>query len=218
MNLKKLRSSELDGAIFGTLLGDASLNKTSLGGNYNLTFSHSPKQKEYLEFKKNIFSQLSDVEFKYKEIAYFNRQIQKVYKTCYYYTNYRKYFTKLAKIFYNENRVKIVTKRILEKLTPFGIALWWMDDGSYVVNEKYYIRKGVLATCSFTEEENKLILDYFKNTWKIEGKLTYSTNSSKKKYYTITFCGENLNKLVQLIDTFVIPSMQYKVGKAVYRG
>lgn len=213
MKIKKLKSSELDGAIFGTLLGDASLNKTSINGNYNLTLTHSPKQKEYLEFKKNLLEQISHVNFTFKQTTSFNKKMQKDYTTYYYYTNYLKYFTKLHDIFY-KNSNKIVTAKILNKLTPLGLALWWQDDGSLVIHTRKdrgtVQRTATLATCSFSLEEHELIIKYFKDTWNINCKLGSVTNGINN-YNVIRFPMKEFTKFVEIVKPFIQSSMYYKI-------
>lgn len=197
--------------MYGTLLGDASLNKTSKGGNFNLTLTHSPKQKEYLEFKKQLFEQISHVRFSYKEVNFFNKQVKKTYKTCYYQSNYLKYFTKLEKIFYTDTRKKIVNRKILNKLTPLALAIWWMDDGSLVIynrkDRNAVNRYATLATCSFTIEENLEIIKYFSEVWGITPQLKFVS----RKYPVLKFPMLEFNKLVKIIEPYIIPSMHYKI-------
>lgn len=210
----KLRSSELDGILYGTLLGDASLNKTSRNGNFNLTLTHSPKQKEYLEFKKNLISKVSHVRFSYKETISFNKQVKKNYTTCCYYTNYLKYFTKLEKIFYDDNRKKIVTRKILNKLTPLGLALWWMDDGCLCIHKRKdrntLQRTATIATYSFSLEEHDLIIKYFKEKWNIKVKLSWAGPKDNKKP-VIKMPMLEFGKFKNIIEPYIIPSMHYKI-------
>lgn len=209
----KFTSSELDGILYGTLLGDASLNKTSKNGNFNLTLTHSPKQIEYLEFKKNLISKVSHVKFTYKETNFTNKQNNKTYKTCYYYSNYLKYFTKLEKLFYT-NRKKIITNKILNKLTPLGLALWWMDDGCLNIHKRKnrgtVQRIATLATCSFSLEEHNLIIQYFKNKLNINVKLSYVGTKENKKL-TIRIPMKEFGKFKSIIESYIIPSMKYKI-------
>lgn len=211
----KLRSSDLDSIVYGTLLGDASLSKPSGKANSNFTLSHSPKQKEYLEFKKDLVNNISHVKMKYKEIDYTNKQNQKTYKTCYYYSNYLEYFTKLRKIFYLSGR-KIVTRKILNKLKPLGLALWWMDDGSLVIYERKdrnaVNRYATLATCNFTYEEHEIIVKYFNEVWDIFPKIKKRTaTKSDKEYYVLKFPMKEFRKFKEIIEPHIIPSMQYKI-------
>lgn len=211
--MKKLSSSQLDGAIYGALLGDASLSRPKGNANSNLTLTHSPKQKKYLEFKKELFSQIHPLEFKFKKIDFYNKKSAKNYTTFYYYTNYTQYLTKLRHKFY-PNGTKIVTPDILKKLTPLGLAIWWMDDGSLVIYERKdrnsINRYATLATCSFSLEEHLIIIDYFKNTWNIIPKLVKRRNSNKE-YYVLMFPMKQFTKFVDIIKPHIIPSMYYKI-------
>lgn len=210
----KLTSSELDGILYGTLLGNASLNKANKNGNYNLTLSHSPKQKEYLEFKKELLSKISHVKFSFKEINFTNKSNGKSYKTYYYHSNYLRYFTKKAKVFYTKDRKKVVTRKILNKLTPLGIALWWMDDGSLCIHRRKdrgtVQRTAILATCSFSLEEHDTIIKYFKEKWDINLKVAYVGSKAKRKP-VIRIPMKEFGKFKEIIEPYIIPSMKYKI-------
>lgn len=209
----KYKSSELDAILYGTLLGDASLSRPKNNANSNFTLTHSPKQKKYLEYKTELIRQISHVTLKYKEIKFKNKQNNKTYTTCYYYSNYLKYFTKLRRIFYPEGK-KIVTKKILKKLNPMGLALWWMDDGSLVIYKRKdrnaVNRYATLATCSFTYEEHLLIKQYFLETWNIKVSII-KRKTSNKTYFLIKMPMLEFRKFVKIIEPYIIDSMKYKI-------
>jgi LAGLIDADG DNA endonuclease family len=211
--LTKLSSSQLDGAIYGALLGDASLSRPKQSANSNFTLTHSPKQIEYLEFKKDLFSQIHPLEFKFKKIEFYNKKAGKTYTTFYYYTNYTQYLTKLRHKFY-PNETKTVNYNILNKLTPLGLAIWWMDDGSLVVYKRKdrnaVNRYATLATCSFSLEEHLIIINYFKHTWDISPKLV-KRRQYNKEYYVLMFPMKQFTKFVEIIKPYIIPSMNYKI-------
>ena len=211
--MKKFSSSELDGAIYGAILGDASLSKPTGNSNSNITLTHSPKQTEYLEFKVEIFKQIHPLVFKFKSINFFNKKQNKIYTTYYYYSNYTQYLTKLRHKFY-PNGIKQVSYDILNKLTPLGLAIWWMDDGSLVIYERKdrnaVNRYATLATCSFSKEEHEIIKNYFINTWDIKPKIV-KRNQKGKIYYIIMFPMIEFIKFRNIIKDFIIPSMNYKI-------
>jgi hypothetical protein len=175
--------------------------------------THSPKQIEYLEFKKEIFSQIHPLEFKFKKIDFYNKKVGRTYTTFYYYSNYTQYLTKLRHKFY-PNGTKTINLDILKKLTPLGLAIWWMDDGSLVIYNRKdrdaINRYATLATCSFSLAEHLIIIDYFKNTWNIVPKLV-KRKQYNKEYYVIMFPMKQFTKFVEIIKPFVIPSMNYKI-------
>jgi len=146
-----------DSLIYGTLLGDSWIFKNEKG---DYVFSFSQKNKEYAKWKANILG------YPYGE---YNRKRYDI-RTKKYYTN----LTIVVKIplskrkriydkFYKPN--KIVTTEILNKLTNKGICLWYLDDGSVYYNgNNCHIS---LSVDSFTDNERKLIINYFKKKFSI---------------------------------------------------
>lgn len=211
--MKKLSSSELDGAIYGSILGDSFISRVHNNGNANFTLSHSPKQKEYLEFKKQLFEQIHPVHFSFKSVNFFNKKTNKEYTTFYYVSNYLKYFSKLRYKFY-PNGIKAVSRKILNKLTPLGLAIWWMDDGSLVIyhrkDRNAVNRYATLATCSFTYSEHLEIEKYFKEVWDIHCR-AIKRRQKNKEYYILKFPMIEFRKLIKIIEPYIIDSMKYKI-------
>ena len=113
-------------------------------------------------------------------------------------------FKDYRELFY-PNGKKIVTREILDKLDPLGLAVWYLDDGSY----DYSHKRLNIATNGFTLIENKIIHQYFKEKWNIDCKI-----QKAKTHYYIRFNKEYTNKFIELIKTHImqIPSMTYKIG------
>jgi len=209
MKLKKLKSSELDSAVFGMLLGDAGL---SLAGkraiNYRFYYAHSNKQKEYALWKKDIIDQIGTVETR----IYNYKHPVKKYEHIRITTNARKYFTKIARKFYKNNK-KIVDIKILDKINPFGLAIWFMDDGSVQQRNTHF--RAYLHTQSFSYEENKLIQKWFKNKFNIETKVGIEKKRNGNIYYLQVFNKRAALELIEIVKPFVelVPSMKYKLPK-----
>lgn len=205
-------SSELDAIVVGMILGDGNLSRPSGNANSHFTLAHSPKQREYLEYKKALLEKISHVRMKYKEIDFFNKQVGKTYKTLYYYSNCLEYFTKWFRKFYTPK--KTVTRKLLDKLDPRGLALWWMDDGCLVVysrkDRNSVNRYATLATCSFSKEEHEIIVEYFKETWGISPRVITRT-ARGRQYQVLKFPMLEFRKFVEIIKPHIIPSMAYKI-------
>jgi len=208
-NTKKLKSSELDAALYGMLLGDGSCDtgggNTTKGSNYIFKMGHSSKQREYLLWKQNILQQIGTV----KTRVYEYKKTNSVYLV----TNARRYFTKLEKIFYN-NRKKTVNSKILKKINALGLAIWFMDDGYVSANKSgsYY---GELCTDQFSKEQVELIADYLNKKFKFTVGIRTLKYKSGKIAYRIKFNKENCKRLKKKIEVYVnqIPCMQYKLSK-----
>jgi len=213
MNIRKLKSSQLDAAIYGMLLGDGSCDRGegnfTKNSNFILKVGHSKKQEEYLLWKKKIVDQIGTVSTKVWE---YDKQ-----NAVYFRTNARKYFTKLEKIFYT-NRKKNVSLKILNKLNDLSLAIWFMDDG-YISCNKSGSCYGELCTDQFNIDQVKMIQKWFIDKYKLNVGIRELKYKSGKYYgkvvYRIKFNSENCKKLKNIIYPFVnqISCMKYKLSK-----
>lgn len=211
LNVRKLKSSQLDSAIYAMILGDGSCDRG--GGNFTLhsnfiyKMGHCNRQKEYLLWKKQIIEQISHTKCRIYDYSKTN--------STYLVTNALKYFTKLQKIFYANNK-KQVTKKILDKLTDLSLAIWFLDDG-YMSKNKSGSVYGELCTDQFSYEEQLLIQDWIKTKFNIEvgiRKLEYKSGKyTGKIVYRIKFNKNACQKLSKLIKPYVeqIECMKYKL-------
>ena len=187
--------------ILGGLLGDASFQKEKK----IVSFSQSEKQLEYLTWKYNFFNIDKEIKSAYNTFQgksflryYFYFYIKKVDES---------FYSFLCKNLYSNSGRKKISLKYLNELTPLGLAVWWMDDGS-LCNSKGN-RWGKLCTECFNWEEHILLKKYFKEKWDIEVKIT----QKKNKYYFINFNATALKKIIAIIYPYVIqvPSMIYKI-------
>lgn len=111
-------------------------------------------------------------------------------------------FLNLRGIFYSKNK-KIITTKLLNRLKPLGLAVWFMDDGTLNLRSG-----GDISTDCFTKEENVLIQKYFLNKG-IDCKI-FKRNSGT---YKIVFNKEGFNKLVDIIRPHIHKSMFYKIDE-----
>lgn len=203
MNFQSLSQSEIQ-ILLGGLLGDSYYNKKR----NIIRFAHSEKQKEYLIWKYSFFnddkkSRVYNYERKVNDKTYYGNNFEiKLSK------NGMSDFIDFTKknLYTNDGRKKISLK-YLNALTPLGIAVWWLDDGSLSVHKGN--RYGKLCTHCFNYEENILIQKYFKKQWNID----VDIKVEKDKYYFIRFNVSALKQLVKIIYPYVIqiPSMIYKI-------
>lgn len=188
--------------IIGTLLGDGSLYLWGRYKNARLKIQHTEKDKEYVKFKHSILKNFVLGRI-YREIK-FNKKVKKDYSSLMFVTTTHPEFTTFHELFYRK-RKKIVNDKILNRLTPFGLAIWIMDDG-------YYNKKGkfiALYTMNFTYKEHLMIQNWFKKKYGISPKIDYHKQSNK---YYLRFNSLDTQKLVNVIRPFIIPSMRRKIG------
>lgn len=179
--------------LLGSLLGDGCIYKNYKSFSY--CEIHSLSQKDYLLWKNRF------LKFNFKRGKSYDKRFKKVY----FQTVIKKgsiYFKEFYYLFY-PNGKKNITKDILNKLEPLGLAVWFMDDGYYNYNGDNIS----LYTQGFGLEGNKIIQDWFKNKWNINSKI----DSSRGYYYTRLTKKEGF-KFTNLIKPYIIPSMEYKIG------
>ena len=162
---------------------------------------HSIKQVAYLEHKVELLHKI--LGGKKPRIIEFNNNGYPGVKT----TKSSRWFRYIHPRLY-KNRKKVISRKILDKLTPKGIAIWYMDDGGLALkkrNGKIHARELMLNT-GLTREENGVLVNYFNEVWKI--RFTIAKNNS----VTRLRCGTiEAKKFIEIVKPYIIPSMQYKV-------
>lgn len=192
--------------IISMIIGDGYIAKESGTNTHYLSIQHSPKQKEFLDFKKNL---AVGAGFSVREY-FFQKTDTRLYPA--YRINIKssdECFKTLKHKFY-PNGNKTITRQLLNKIDALGLAIWWMDDGCLSVynrkNRKSTARYGKLCTHGFSYEENIIIQNYLKVVWRIETTI----KTEKNKYFYIHLGASSLNILFSHIKHFIIPSMEYK--------
>jgi len=182
---------------YGTLMGDAYINKT-LRGNYALVFEHCIAQRPYAEWKASLLSSFKTYSYKRERNTYFKKEKRFIEsQTVVIRSQAHTEFTKLRAIFY-PNGKKIVTADILNKVGILGLAVWYLDDGAYHLNRF----TGQLCTQGFTLEENKLIRKFLHETYDINASIV-KRGKGKKKLYLIYFPKFEMKKFLTLISPFL---------------
>lgn len=210
--MKKLFCNTLNrdqmGIIVGSLLGDGSIPKKMRGtGNHYLDITHSYKQYDYLLYKKNIFES-----YGFKCSGPYKRTVSGKYieySLHIYYKSEPKIFNTLRYWFYHTGK-KYFTHNMLKWLTPLGIAIWYMDDGSRAIHynkgsKKIKARELHIATYDLSENERKVLHNYFRK-YNIEMK----QYKDRDKFRT-NLNSSNAKKFIELIKKFICPSMLYKI-------
>lgn len=197
------------GALVGMILGDGYIRHQNK--RYSLAIEHSSKQKEYLEVKlATVFSIFGG---KKPAIYYrerYDKRTDKIYKQVSF-VKQHKYFNALRRVIYPKDK-KTYTRRMLDYLTPEGIAYWYYDDGnlkknvSRVTGKVTSIQLTISTYCS--KEQAQVCVDYFKDVWDIEFRI-----HQRKKTGMCVICANSKegNKFLKLIKPYYIHSMRYKI-------
>jgi len=187
--------------LFGALLGDDSLKMGQKRKYPFLAVGHSIKQRKYVEWKHEIWKQIVPGGIRRGIPIKVNGKIHLIDRFT---TAAHPDFLEFFKLFYY-NRKKVITRDILDKLTLFSIAVWYMDDGSY----RRRRGRAQLSTNAFTYEENLLVQRYFEEAWDI----SCNVGTSDSGTYYIWFNAENTIKLFDAIKDHIQPFFDYKIDR-----
>lgn len=211
--MERYELDEIYSFVASQLLGDG-----TIAGNCGIKIRHCAKQHEYLKYKFQISQTLG---LSSSGIKVFNSNttfgIVEVSETYISVPHDSLYFTDPVELVY--------------RLTPLGLLLWWLDDGSLAVHVKKnkdgiqngsVARFGYLSTEAFDEETNvRISLALFE----IFGfKCPVHTDQSgiygpSRKYFRLYFNAENMRLLIDIVRPYIgnIPlSMLYKIHMGYY--
>lgn len=126
--------------IVGSVLGDGCLRIPKHGKNAIFTEKHSERQREYLEWKRDILLPFCKKKFYIEElkkhvISGVRCKVSRSYKLS---TISHPDLTVIRNKFYVENGVKVLPIDFENILNEFILAVWFMDDGSLVWKPRYY--------------------------------------------------------------------------------
>lgn len=192
-------SLEQKEVLIGTILGDGILERH---GNYTrLRVCHGKKQKNYTQWKYNIFCNLTTNKVKcFPSEKHW--KTGKIYYYCKFDTICAKELNWYHKIFY-VNGIKQVPKNIINLLTkPLSLAVWFMDDG-YKRNDCNALR---ISTDSFTLNEQFLLQECLEKNFKIKSKI-----HKKGRYWNIYISEPEGKNFCRIIKPYIIPEMEYKI-------
>ncbi len=200
LNLTKIQREVL----VGLLLGDACLETQNNGRTYRLKIEYSLKNKEYCKYIYNLFQNWVLTPPRERIVkSGIHTSVNITFNTL-----SHEAFRFYAQQFYHEKR-KVVPRIIHKLLTPSGLACWYMDDGSIKSKQS----KGlILNTQGFVKHDIKVLINTLKNKYNLN-----SWERKQKEGYQIYISGYDLDKFLNLIHEYIIPSMWYKIPKQKIR-
>jgi len=188
--------------LIGLILGDGHLEKLYTPTFGRLKVEHSYKQKDY-------------VDWLYKEFSNWvkSRPTTKIVKAWggiwinYGFSTYgHRILGEFKERFYKRKK-KIIPDDLEKDITPLGLAIWFMDDGS--IKSKRH--KGIfLNTQGFSENDVRKLQKVLKNKFGIS-----STTRKEKNGKQIYLGGKSGEKFIVLIRPYIISSMQYKIPRVL---
>lgn len=216
-------SEEAKQFILGTILGDGSLSRPT---NYKgfklktrLTIRHSSKQEDYSSIINNILGDFVSRKAREKNHGYGEYvDVISTYST----DDLSDYWDML----YCSGK-KTITRQYLDLLTPLSICAWFLDDGSYVP-KKHTCKDGSvsnytglisMATNGFSEDENEIICQYFKERWDIEFNIYSDRRKDQTTFFIATTKHESTIRFLELIAPWMPTGcMDYQLGNLVKPG
>jgi hypothetical protein len=229
-----LADPEKMGALYGTLLGDATLtyippgryqnkeghDKCGKDGTCYVRIKHAVDQKALVELKHGFIREIAG------EISIAKPQNPKWQDNHFFYTRtsplwqalYRELYTGAREVVGKTGHVqrfKRINRAILDKVTDRGLAWWVMDDGCYSFNSDGYgfFR---LSTQGYTFEENELIVGWLKDRYGVKASLNECAKQGVRlatyDSFVIYIGPEEFKLLRPAIEPFVIPELRNKLG------
>ena len=186
--------------ILGSLMGDGALSPTRSGFGARFRFGHCAKQAGYAEWKASLLANVgvsrstnakSAVFFDVQPLPELAELRHAVYST----------------------EGKVFSHDYLKRLTPFSLALWYMDDASFSIRAKGVQERtregsGRADICIQAMEPTTRarLIEYLADTWDIRPRLIERAGKA-----CLVFPKAETAKLHALIAPYVHPSMDYKL-------
>jgi len=181
-------NSKQNALIIGKLLGDGSLEDRGTA-NSRFQIRHSIKQKQY-------------VDWCYRQLENYTVSKPKQHKQSYYFrTRSLPVFSNLRKEWYRKGKKSLPEKL---NLSPFSLAVWYMDDGYYDT----YHKAIWLCTHSFTEKEIGRLQKALNNFKITSGKIKDRNN------FKIRIHSKDTKRFINVVKPHILPSLLYKIGIA----
>lgn len=199
---------EFKGAVIGTLLGDSSIVKYPESKVHHLQITHCMEQEEYMLEKKKILEHLTEVRF-YRDQP--NGKDGK-YRCCRLVTRSHPFYDSLRDHFYYQGR-KTVDEHVLKCISPLGLALLYLDNGSIIPQGNFGIP--MIATNNFNKVENEMISRMLQKRfglqWRINS-IASSYKGVKKQIFNLRLRLSDREKFFDMIREFVPDCMKYKIS------
>lgn len=189
--------------IIGTLLGDATI-ATRAGRPYlRLKFEQKTTSKPYINHLHEVFSEFVGS----PPAPRWNKEKTKIV-SFWVATRTNPSFKYYYDLFYSQGK-KQVPKQIVRLLTPKVLAYWFMDDGTCKIVKKKLSFSYGLSTQGFTYQEQYVLANALKEKFGLK-----VTVNKSGKYYKLYISTESSSDFRKLVQPFILPIFQYKLGKS----
>jgi recombination protein RecA len=173
--------------LVGSLLGDGHLHPR--GGGVVFEFLQSPKRRFYVEWKHQLLGDLACPQI------YHQSGKREYYKLV---TKTHPELGELYRLFYRRGR-KTVPEEISKMLTPFALAVWFMDDGSKSRNAVYF------NTQAFSVQEQFRLIKALKRFYLI------ANLNRDGEYHRLRLLKRCNRRLLELVRPHLLKEFEYKL-------
>lgn len=183
--------------IVGLLLGDGCLETQNTGRTYRLKVEHGASQSKYVDW---LYRQFVDWVLTPPQMKDKADQSQNVWFQTISHPALRFY----AQQFYVNGRRQV--PRIIAKLiTPLGLAVWFMDDGSLKSKDH---RALILNTHCFSSADLSLLQKVLLIRFDIEAQFRHQKDGTQ-----LLLTEPSASRLAEIIQPYLLPEFWYKLGK-----
>ena len=191
--------------VLGSLMGDGCLSPPVRQDSESarLRMGHGAKQTEYLDWKISLLENIPHCRTKNGKGAVFAD------------------FTPLSELHELRSAVylgdgkKFLSEEYLKALTPLALAIWYMDDGSFILRSKGLQQRtkggsGRIEICveAMSEGSQVRLRDYLRDTQGFDVRLRRAGAAGKT---VMVFSTQASAKFQELVAQYVHPSMAYKL-------
>ena len=200
---RKLSRQQLQ-LILGGLMGDGSLSPNLRGrSGTRFRMGHGAAQADYLDWKVSLLGNIGCARTANAKGAVF-ADLSPLPELA-----------ELREAMYFGDGKKHLSWEYLKALTPFALAVWYMDDGCFTVRSKSVQERtqggtGRIEICvrAMSPGSRERLVDYLRDTRRLDVKLT---ERGARGMAVIQFSTEASAKFQRLIAPYVHPSMEYKL-------
>ena len=198
--------NELKEIIFGSLLGDGSLEKSLKSKNARFKFSQTIKAKDYFMQLYSIFKPFFTPNYSFANYIYLDKRTGNSYTTLSFTTRALPLFTEFYSQFYINNIKQVPDSLIL--LTPLALAHWITQDGSF-----HKSSKGIyLCTDNFKPSDTIRLATYLTENFGLKCTTHKAPKGSGEESLRIYISATSLKLVQTLVSKHMHPSFLYKIG------
>lgn len=198
-NLTQFTQEEFD-VLIGGLLGDSWIGFNKNSKNACGSFTHKLEHEEYVNYKYNLLKRLCSTPKIHNKL---DKRSNRKYQQSFCKIASNPLLNDICTAFYKDG-IKFINKEYINKLSPLGIAIWFMDDGT--CNKCHKTPVYLINVSCFEDSDIQLLIEMLESKFNIKSKL------ESHKWKNIKILKESNNDFVKLVKPFICNCMQYKIN------